>query len=35
MKSKKMNSKIIKTEKEYNQALKRFKIIFDALPDTP
>ena len=30
-----MNLKVIKTEEEYNQALKRFEIIFDALPDTP
>ena len=29
-----MNLKVIKTEEEYNQALKRFEIIFDALPDT-
>ena len=30
-----MNIKVIKTEEEYNQALKRFEIIFDALADTP
>ena len=35
IKSKKMKLKVIKTEEEYNQALKRFEIIFDALPDTP
>ncbi len=29
-----MNLKVIKTEEEYNQALKRFEIIFDSLPDT-
>jgi HTH-type transcriptional regulator/antitoxin HigA len=35
IKSKKMNLKVIKTEEDYNQALKRLEIIFDALPDTP
>jgi len=30
-----MNIKIIKTEEEYNQALKRLDTIFDAPEDTP
>jgi HTH-type transcriptional regulator/antitoxin HigA len=30
-----MNLKVIKTEKEYNQALKRLEAIFDAAVDTP
>jgi HTH-type transcriptional regulator/antitoxin HigA len=30
-----MNLKVIKTEEDYNQAIKRLEIIFDALPDTP
>lgn len=30
-----MNVKPIKTEKEYNKALKRLEYIFDALEDTP
>lgn len=29
-----MNVKVIKTEEEYNQALKRLEIIFDALVDS-
>ena len=31
----KMKIKVIKTEEEYNKALKRLEAIFDALPDTP
>lgn len=30
-----MNVKIIKTEEEYNQALKRLEVIFDAPVDSP
>jgi HTH-type transcriptional regulator/antitoxin HigA len=30
-----MNIKVIKTEEEYNQALKRLEIIFDAPADSP
>lgn len=30
-----MNVKVIKSEKEYDQALKRLDVIFDAPPDTP
>lgn len=30
-----MNIKVIKTEEEYNQALKRLETIFDAPEDTP
>jgi HTH-type transcriptional regulator/antitoxin HigA len=30
-----MKIKVIKTEEEYNQALKRLEIIFDAPADTP
>jgi HTH-type transcriptional regulator/antitoxin HigA len=30
-----MNIKVIKTEEEYNQALKRLEIIFDAPVDSP
>jgi HTH-type transcriptional regulator/antitoxin HigA len=30
-----MNIKVIKTEEEYNQALKRLEVIFDAPADTP
>lgn len=29
-----MNTKIIKTEKEYNQALERLNVIFDAPPNS-
>ena len=30
-----MNVKVIKSEKEYDQALKRLDVVFDAPPDTP
>ena len=30
-----MNVKVIKTEEEYNQELKRLEVIFDATADTP
>ena len=30
-----MNVKVIKSEKEYDQALERLDIVFDAPPDTP
>jgi len=30
-----MNIKSIKTEEEYNQALKRLEVIFDSSADTP
>ena len=30
-----MDLKVIKSEKDYYQALKRFEVIFDAPPDTP
>ena len=30
-----MNVKVIKSEKEYNQALERLDVVFDAFPDTP
>jgi len=30
-----MNIKVIKTEKEYHQALKRLEVIFDAPADSP
>ncbi len=30
-----MNVKVIKSEKEYDQALDRLDIVFDAPPDTP
>ena len=30
-----MNVKVIKSEKEYNQALVRLDVVFDAPPDTP
>jgi len=30
-----MNVKVIKSEKEYKQALDRLEVVFDALPDTP
>jgi len=30
-----MNIKVIKTEEEYHQALKRLEVIFDAAADSP
>ena len=30
-----MNVKVIKSEKEYYQALERLDVVFDAIPDTP
>lgn len=30
-----MNIKVIKTEEEYNQALKKLEVVFDAPADTP
>jgi len=30
-----MNLKVIKSEKEYDQALERLDVVFDAPPDTP
>ena len=30
-----MNVKVIKSEKEYNQALERLDVVFDTPPDTP
>ena len=30
-----MNVNVIKSEKEYDQALKRLDVVFDAPPDTP
>ena len=35
IKFKNMKIKIIKTEEEYNQAIKRLEVIFDAPADTP